>query len=125
MFRHFKAYTIVGIINTIIGYIIGIFLLVILKNKLSVFNISLIASAFSIFFTFNTQRIFVFTAARTSYIRQLLRSYIVYGVLSFLSAFLLDYLINGLQFPDFSALGVVITLTFLISFILNKRYTFR
>ena len=75
----------VGLLNTVFGYFISIFLLTSLKEHLKIFYISILASTISILFSFVTYKILHFKSTKKNFLK-LIKSILVYSLLFIFNA---------------------------------------
>ncbi len=117
-------YLLAGGWNTVFGYGIGVILYYLLSNYLHVTVIALIANIIAITMSFTTYKLFVFRT-KGEWLKEYLRSYVVYGGMALLGIGLIWFMVNGLSIPFWIAQGLTILLTVIISYIGHSRFTFK
>ena len=122
--RRELRYLVVGGINTLFGYGLGVGLYLALSPMLHILVIGVIGSVIAITFSFTTYKLFVF-GTRGHWLREYLRSYVVYGGTGVLGILLIWLLVDGLRLPIWIAQGIAILLTVLVSYLGHARFTFR
>ena len=122
--RRELRYLVVGGINTLFGYGLGVGLYLALSPMLHILVIGVIGSVIAITFSFTTYKLFVF-GTRGHWLREYLRSYVVYGGTGVLCILLVWVLVDGLRMPIWIAQGIAILLTVLVSYLGHARFTFR
>ena len=122
--RRELRYLVVGGINTLFGYGLGVGLYLALSPMLHILVIGVIGSVIAITFSFTTYKLFVF-GTRGHWLREYLRSYVVYGGTGVLGIRLVWVLVDGLRMPIWIAQGIAILLTVLVSYLGHARFTFR
>ena len=86
-----KRYLIIGLINTIFGYFIGILNYILFYKLIGIFFLSLLNNIVSITFSFLTYKYFVFKTKNKFFLSEYLKSYIVYGISFIVGTFFLWY----------------------------------
>ena len=122
--RRELRYLVVGGINTLFGYGLGVGLYLALSPMLHILVIGVIGSVIAITFSFTTFKLFVF-GTRGHWLQEYLRSYVVYGGTGVLGILLVWVLVDGLRMPIWIAQGIAILLTVLVSYLGHARFTFR
>lgn len=117
-------YLLVGGMNTIVGYGLGVGLYLLLSPTLHILLIGLVANVLSISFSFTTQKLLVFRT-EGHWLVEYLRSYLVYGGMGLIGTVLLWALVDGIHLPIWIAQGVTIGLTVVFSYVGHARFTFR
>lgn len=122
--RRELRYLVVGGINTLFGYGLGVGLYLALSPLLHILVIGVIGSVIAITFSFTTYKLFVF-GTRGHWLKEYLRSYVVYGGTGVFGILLVWLLVDGLRMPIWIAQGIAILLTVLVSYLGHARFTFR
>jgi putative flippase GtrA len=122
--REETRFILVGIVNSLFGYFVGVGMYKIFIDSLSIFVIGVLSSSTSIIFSFYTQRKFVF-CADGPWVMQLLRSFVVFGAVSLLGVVLLWHFVSVIGLSIWSAQGIVIAACAGLSFVGQKWFTFR
>ena len=92
--KNFLNYLIIGLINTIFGYFIGVFFFIIFKSKLSLITIVLFSSLLSIFFSFCMYKIFFFKTKYKFFFNELIKSYLSYIFIIAFNIILMYFLVK-------------------------------
>ncbi len=116
-------YLLAGGWNTAFGYGVGVGLYNILSPTMHVLIIGTIANVLSISMSFLTYKLFVFKT-KGSWLREYVRTYIVYGGASLLGILLLWLLVDGAGLKIWLAQAGVIVVTVVVSFTGHSRFTF-
>lgn len=120
-----KRYLITGFINTIFGYFIGILNYILFYKLIGIFFLSLLNNIFSITFSFLTYKYFVFKTKNEFFLKEYLKSYIVYGLAFVIGTFFLWFTLEILKLDIFIAQFITISLTVIFSYIGNNYFTFK
>jgi putative flippase GtrA len=124
MLDHKKArYLLVGGVNTLAGYCIGVGFYKLLGGKYNIFWIGIFSNIFSITFSFLAYKIFVFRT-RGMWINEYIKSFILYGGVALISIFFLWLFVEKMRITIWIAQAIVIFVTVIISYIGNSRFTF-
>ena len=116
-------FLLVGLWNTIFGYSLSLVLYSLLHSYLHILAISLIANILSISMSFITYKIFVFKS-KGNWLKEYIRCYIVYGMISLVSMGILWILVDFIKIPFWIAQGLLIPIMILFSYIGHKKFTF-
>jgi len=119
-----KKYLITGLINTLFGYFIGILNYILFYKLIGIFFLSLLNNTLSITFSFLTYKYFVFKTENKFFLKEYLKSYIVYGLAFIVGTFFLWTTLELLKLNIFIAQFVTISFTVLFSYIGNNYFTF-
>lgn len=116
-------YLIVGGLNTIFGYLCGIYLYYLLLNKLEIIFILLISNILSISFSFITYKLIVF---RTSgnWLIEYAKCYVVYGGISVIGMSLTWLFLDFFNLNIWISQALSIFLITFISYYGHKKFTF-
>lgn len=117
-------YLLVGGLNSLVGYGLGVGLYLLLSPALHILLIGLVANLLAISFSFTTQKLLVFRT-KGRWLSEYLRSYLVYGGMGVMGTVLLWALVDGIHLPIWIAQGVAIGLTVVLSYVGHARFTFR
>lgn len=120
-----KRYLITGLINTIFGYFIGILNYTLFYKLIGIFFLSLLNNALGITFSFLTYKYFVFKTKNKFFLKEYLKSYIVYGLAFIVGTFFLWVTLELLKLNIFIAQFVTISFTVLFSYNGNSYFTFK
>jgi len=120
-----KRYLIIGLINTIFGYFIGILNYILFYKLIGIFFLSLLNFIVSITFSFLTYKYFVFKTKNKFFLSEYLKSYIVYGISFIVGTFFLWLTLEVLKLDIFIAQFITISLTVIFSYIGNNYFTFK
>lgn len=121
--RQFR-YLVAGVVNTIIGYCLGVGLYYLMSPAVHILVIGAIANVLAISVSFTTYKLFVFRT-HGRWLGEYLRSYVVYGGMAVVSVVVLWVLVDGLHLPIWLAQALSILITVVISYLGHSRYTFR
>lgn len=116
-------YLIVGGVNTLAGYSIGVGVYNFLFEAIGIWGVGLMANLLAITFSFATYKLFVFKT-QGNWLVEYLKCYVVYGALAVLSIFLLWVFAERLQMSIWLAQGLVIICTVSISYLGHRKFTF-
>jgi putative flippase GtrA len=117
-------YLLVGGMNTVVGYGLGVGLYLLLSPAFHILLIGLVANVLAISFSFTTHKLLVFRT-QDHWLSEYLRSYLVYGGMGLMGTLLLWALVDGIHLPIWIAQGVAIGLTVVFSYLGHARFTFR
>lgn len=131
-FVQFIKFGIVGVSNTIISYILNIFVLLALKSA----NVSwdyivgnLVAFVLSVLWSFYWNNCFVFTiesGKRRSFWKALLKTYISYGFTGIILNNILSFIwINWIDISKYIAPLINLFISIPLNFIINKLWAFK
>jgi putative flippase GtrA len=120
--RQFR-YLVVGVVNTAIGYCLGVGLYYLLSPALHILMIGAIANILAISVSFTTYKLFVFRT-RGRWREEYLRGYVVYGGMALVGIVLLWILVDGLHLHIWLAQALSIAITVVISYVGHSQYTF-
>lgn len=116
-------YLIVGGVNTLAGYLIGVGTYKLLFGSIGIWGVGLMANLLAITFSFVTYKVFVFKTPG-NWLVEYLKCYVVYGVMALLGMVLLWAFAEMLLMSIWVAQGMVIVCTVLLSYLGHKRFTF-
>jgi len=117
-------YLIAGAWNTAFGYAIGVLLYLLLIQDVGIVWVGILANVISITMSFVVYKLFVFQT-KGNWLREYLRSYVVYGGSGALSIVLLWLLVGQLGFNIWIGQAAAILLVVLASYIGHARFTFK
>jgi putative flippase GtrA len=117
-------YLMVGIVNTVIGYFIGVGIYKALGENLGIFWIGIISNIFSITISFLSYKILVFRT-KGMWLVEYMRAYAVYGGSALIGIIFLWLFVDKLKLSIWLAQALVITVTVIISYLGHSRFTFR
>lgn len=117
-------YLVVGALNTVAGYGIGVGSYILGHSHLSLIAIGIVSNVLAITFSFVTYKCFVFQT-QGQWLREYARAYLVYGSTALFGIVLLWLLVGQLALSIWLAQGVIIVTTILISYLGHSRFTFR
>lgn len=116
-------YLIVGGMNTLFGYSLGVGLYLALSPILHILIIGVIGNVIGITFSFITYKGLVFQT-RGDWLMEYLKSYLVYGGSAALGIPVLWLLVDGLAIPIWLAQALAMSITIMVSYIGHDRFTF-
>lgn len=119
----YLRYLLIGIWNTVFGYLVGIFVYKTIIENSNIFLVGIVSNIFSISMSFITYKLIVF---RTSgnWLIEYMKCYLVYGVSALISIFLLWALVDKCQYNIWIAQCLVVIITMVISYLGHKKFTF-
>ena len=117
-------YLLVGVLNTIAGYCIGVGIYELLNSYLSIIVIGVISNIFSITFSFITYKLLVFKT-RGAWMTEYLKAYLVYGGVAVFGIFALWVFIKQLGMSIWISQALVILATVLVSYVEHTKFTFK
>jgi putative flippase GtrA len=118
------SYLLVGGVNTLFGYGVGVGIYMLLAENWHIFLIGVVSNVISISFSFVTYKLFVFKT-RGNWFAEYLKAYLVYGGMAALGILFLWLFVDFLSIRIWLAQGMVILLTVVISYFGHKHFTFR
>lgn len=110
--------------NTLFGYAVSLGLYTLLSSSVHIIGIAIIANFVAISMSFLTYKLFVFQT-NGNWIREYLRSYLVYGNTAIVGIIMLWLLVDFLATPFWIAQGLIILITVVVSYFGHARFTFR
>jgi putative flippase GtrA len=117
-------FIVVGIGNTLFGYLFGIASYKVLSPFFHIILIGLLSSCVSIIVSVTTQRLWVFRVGGP-WLAQLRRGFVVYGAISVIGILLLWPLIELFGLSIWLAQGMVLVVCAGLSYVGQKLFTFR
>ena len=123
--KFFTKYIITGFINTLFGYLIGILNFYIFYELFGIIFVSIISNILAITFSFVTYKFFVFKTSKLFWIKEYFKIYLVYFISIILNTCVLWICIEILLFNIYYSQALSILVTVIISFYLNRNYTFK
>lgn len=116
-------YLVVGSVNTVGGYFIGVLAYKIFFEPLGIWMVGLTANIVAISFSFVTYKLLVFQTSG-NWLREYLKCYVVYGVMALVGMALLWLFVERLSITIWVAQGLIIGCTVLLSYFGHKKFTF-
>lgn len=117
-------YLIVGGLNTIFGYFVGVFLYYFLIKYIETFFILIITNIISITFSFLTYKIFVFKTSGY-WLKEYAKSYIVYSGSSLIGIVLTWVFLEIFFINIWISQSLSISMTVFFSYYGHKKFTFK
>lgn len=117
-------FLVAGAWNTIFGYVCAVSLYYFFGGFLNIIVIGVISNILSISMSFITYKVFVFRT-RGNWIKEYLRTYLVYGVSSLIGIFILYVGVDFLKLAFWFVQGFAIILVTLITYFSHSRFTFK
>lgn len=114
----------IGAINTIFGYTVGVVTYQVLSPHVSIWAIGAVSNLLAIAFSFATYKVLVFKT-RGRWFQEYLRANLVYGSLALIGIMLLWVFINGMGLSIWLAQGLIIISTVALSYIAHNAFTFK
>jgi len=118
-------FLIVGFVNTVFGYLIGVINLFLFYNLLGAVIVGLINNVIAITFSFFTYKYFVFESHKTHWFIQYLKSLITYSITGLWGVAVLWFSIEFLNFNFYVSQGISIIFSVPFMYIFHKYFTFR
>lgn len=120
-----KKFLIVGVVNTIFGYVTGLINYFLLNDYIGIIAVGILNNIASITFSFLMFKKFVFKTKNTNWFYEYLRSYIVYGVKGIVSILTLWFCVKVLKIDIYISQGIAIFITIFLSYKGHKDFTFK
>lgn len=117
-------YLVVGIFNTIAGYLIGVSVYFFLEEKESILLISIISNILAISISFFSYKIFVFKT-RGNWLLEYFKCYLVYGVIALLNIATLLISIEKFGWNIWVSQGISMSIAVVGSYLFHKKFTFK
>jgi|TARA_B110000967_G_C18846921_1_gene542484 putative flippase GtrA len=108
-------FLIIGFLNTIFGYFIGIFFYKMLYHKFGIILVGISSNFFAILFSFLNFKFFVFKTKMKYFFSEIAKSFFVYTSIFIISTLLLYLLIEIFYFNIYIAQGIIIFISIVIS----------
>jgi putative flippase GtrA len=116
-------YILVGILNTILGYWIGIFFYFALYKKVGILGVGLITNFFNISISYMNYKILLFKT-KGNIIKEYIKSFINYGFAGLLSIFLLWISYEIIHLNIFLSQLIALFFVVIFSYFGNKFFVF-
>jgi len=120
-----KKFFLVGVINTIFGYSVGITNYFLFFESIGIIGVGIINNIMAITFAFILFKKFVFMTTNTNWILEYIRSYLVYGIQAIVGIFILWLCITVLKLNIYFSQALSIISVVFISYSGHKKFTFR
>lgn len=117
-------YLLIGVLNTLFGYFVTIYLYYSLSGILHTLLLLIIAHILAISFSFVTNKFFVFKS-KNKWLLEYFRYYTVYGVLAIFSILLVWILADYTKVPFWIIQLLVLGLMICSTYFAHKVYTFK
>lgn len=117
-------YLFIGVINAIFGYVTGVAVYLALQKIIHVVLIATFVNVITITFSFITYKIFVFKT-KYNWLKEYLKSYIVYGSSALMSIVILWLLIDKVNMNIYVAQAATISITVAVSYFGHRYFTFK
>jgi len=117
-------YLLVGGLNTLVGYSIGIAIYKAFSDSLGILWIGIISNALSITVSFLTYKTLVFRT-KGMWLIEYAKAYLVYGGISIVGIFLLWFFVDEMKISIWLAQAMVIGVGIIFSYMGHSRFTFR
>ena len=124
MNKEFKSYIKIGIINTLVTYLISGIIYSIFLDKIGFIITGIISSIVCIKFSFWMQKIFVFKS-KGPWVLEYLRSNLGYAGTTGFSILLMYLLIKMMDINVWVSQAIVQPIVILLSYSINKNFTFK
>ena len=120
-----KKFMIIGIINTIFGYLIGLLNYFIFYSKIGIIGVGFLNNIIAITFSFTLLKFFVFKTTNINWFLEYIRSYVVYGIQGLAGILILWVCVSFFNINIFFSQAISILTTVLLSYFGHKKFTFR
>tara|TARA_B110000467_G_C18293201_1_gene466183 strand:- start:45 stop:446 length:402 start_codon:yes stop_codon:yes gene_type:complete len=120
-----KKFMIVGIINTIFGYLIGLLNYFIFYSKIGIIGVGFLNNIIAITFSFTLLKFFVFKTTNINWFLEYIRSYVVYGIQGLAGILILWVCVSFFNINIFFSQAISILTTVLLSYFGHKKFTFK
>ena len=117
-------YLLIGVLNTLFGYFVTIYLYYSLSGILHTLLLLIIAHILAISFSFATNKFLVFKS-KSKWLLEYFRYYTVYGTLAIFSILLTWVLADYTKVPFWLIQLLVIALMVCMTYFAHKEYTFK
>ena len=107
--KELKIYIFIGIINSIIGYIVGVFIFKLLYEASGILLVSIISNLVSIFFSFLNYKLFFFNKNFKNLLSEFFKFYFIYIMVFFISTIELYILIKIFFINIYLAQAIIIS----------------
>ena len=120
-----KKFLIVGFLNTIFGYSIGLVNYFLFFELIGIIGVGILNNIINITFAFIMFKRFVFKTINTNWFFEYLRSYVVYGVKAVVGIFVLWLFVSILNINIYISQAVAMLVTIFLSYTGHKNFTFK
>ena len=120
-----KKFMIIGIINTIFGYLIGLLNYFIFYSKIGIIGVGFLNNIIAITFSFTLLKFFVFKTTNINWFLEYIRSYVVYGIQGLAGILILWICVSFFNINIFFSQAISILTTVLLSYFGHKKFTFK
>ncbi len=120
-----KKFLIVGFLNTIFGYSIGLVNYFLFFELIGIIGVGILNNIINITFAFIMFKKFVFKTINTNWFFEYLRSYVVYGVKAVVGIFVLWLFVSILNINIYISQAVAMLVTIFLSYTGHKNFTFK
>ena len=120
-----KKFLIIGFINTVFGYSIGLVNYFLLIELVGIIAVGIINNVASITFSFFMFKKFVFKTTNTNWILEYFRSYLVYLIKGIVGILTLWFFIEILKMNIYISQAISMLVTIFLSYKGHKNFTFR
>lgn len=120
-----KKFLVIGFINTIFGYAIGLGNFFLLNNYIGILAVGVLNNVASITFSFFMFKKFVFKTKNTNWIHEYLRSYVVYALKGAVGILTLWFCIKIIEMDIYISQAISMVITIFLSYKGHKEFTFK
>jgi len=120
-----SKFIIFGIINTIFGYFVGIINYHLFYISIGAIGIGIVNNIVSITFSFTTFKLFVFKTKNTNWIKEYLRSFVVYFLKGVIGMIILWLCLDLLKINIYLSQGISMISTAIFTYKGHKNFTFK
>ena len=119
-----QSFLIIGIVNTISGYVLSLIIYYLLNKYYNILVIGLIISFVNISFSFITYKLFVFNHSKLFWLTQYLKSFITYGLISVIHIITMVFMVEILNFKFFFVSTFLTIVSPLFLYLMHKNFTY-
>lgn len=119
-----QVFLIVGIVNTISGYVLSLIIYYLLNKYYNILIIGLIISFVNISFSFLTYKLFVFNHSKLFWVIQYLKSFVTYGLISIINITIMAFMVEILNIKFFFVATFLTIVSPLLLYFMHKNFTY-
>jgi hypothetical protein len=122
--KKIKNFLIIGIVNTISGYVLSLIIYDLLNKYYNILVIGLIISFINISFSFATYKLFVFNHSKLFWVTQYLKSFMTYGLISIINIIIMTFMVKILNIKFFFVATFLTITSPLLLYFMHKNFTY-
>ena len=123
--KFISKFLFVGIINSIAGYLIGIFSFELFYNIYGIIFVGFVSNIASIFFSFLNYKFFIFKTPFDQFINEISKSFLLYGFIFVINIFFLYICIEIFKLNIYISQFIVILASILLSILGQFLFVFK